>query len=73
VSWFGRLLRRDRIVLDMDALDERVASARRQRVEAAKIRADAEKYGQRNRRHVEDNNFGERFKAAFEARRERRA
>lgn len=73
MSWFGRLLRRDRTVLDIDALDERVASAMRQRAEAAAIRAEAEKYGSRNRRHVEDNNFGERFKAAFEARRERRA
>lgn len=74
MSWIRRLLHRDRKVLDMDELDERVASAQRQRVEAARIRADAEKYGQRVRRHIESNGFGEGFRAAFEAaRRERPA
>lgn len=75
MSWIGRLLHRDRSVLDMDALDERVASAQRQRAEAAKIRADAEKYGPRNRRHVELNGFTEGFAQAFYGndRRERHA
>ena len=67
MSWIGRLFHRDRNVPDMTDLDERVASAQQQREEAAQIRADAEKYGPRNRRHIERNGFGEGFRAAFEA------
>lgn len=75
MNWLRRLFHRDRSVLDMDALDERVASAQRQRVEAAEIRADAEKYGPALRRHIQQNGFTEGFAQAFYGndRRERRA
>ncbi|MGW4127944.1 DUF7620 family protein [Amycolatopsis japonica] len=66
MSWLRKLLNRDN---DLADLDQRVEDAQRQRAEAAEIRTAAEIHGPRNRRHVEDNNFGERFRAAFEARR----
>jgi len=68
VRWIRRLFHRDTSVLDIDELDQRVADAQRQRVEAAAIRSEAEKLGPRNRRHVAENNFGERIRLAFEAR-----
>ena len=71
MSWIRKLLHRD--TAQLRELDLRVYAARRQRAEAAEIRSAAETYGPRNRRHVEENNFGERFRAAFEARRERHA
>ncbi len=66
MSWLRKLLHRD---TNLTELDLRVEDAQRQRVEAAEIRTAAETLGPRNRRHVEDNHFGERFRAAFEARR----
>lgn len=78
MSWIVRLLHCDRDTHDtgwLEALDERVASAQQQRVEAAEIRADAEKYGPALRRHVQRNHFTEGFAQAFYGndRRERHA
>jgi hypothetical protein len=73
VSWTRRLFGRHdnepchRVADPHRDLDRQVEEARAERHEAAQIRADAEKQGSRLRQHLEANNFGRRFAAAFGA------
>lgn len=67
MTWLSKLLRRD------TDQDERIRAAERQRDEAARLVDESREVARRNRRHVENNHFGEGFRAAFAAndRRER--
>ena len=73
MSWIRRLLGRDFITScrsNDDAhreLDRQVEEAEEDRHEAAQIRARAEEQASRLREHLRENNFGQRFKAAFAA------
>jgi hypothetical protein len=67
VTWLSRLIHRD------DDQGKRLKEAEAQRDEAAELLAESREVAKRNRRHVENNHFGEGFRAAFAAndRRER--
>lgn len=66
MSWLTKLFTRDH------EQDERIASARAQRADAAEELAEARELGRRLRGHVARNHFTERMAAAYE-RRERHA